>query len=262
MKNLSYLFLLLPFSLLLNACTEPAVEQTEEIVEEIEAIAEEKSDAIPVVEIEAGAFELPSLNYSYHALEPSIDALTMETHYSKHHAGYTKKLNKAVEGTEFADMRIEEVLKNLDLSNAALRNNAGGYYNHNLFWEVMSPNGGGEPKDGAFKEDLMNTFESFENFKSVFSSAAGSRFGSGWAWLYINKDGKLAIGSTANQDNPLMSGLEISGFPILGLDVWEHAYYLNYKNKRGDYIDAFFDVLNWDAVEAKYTKFKEYKESK
>jgi Fe-Mn family superoxide dismutase len=262
MKKLSYLFLLLPFYLFLNACTEPAVEQTEEIVEEIEEIAEEKSDAIPVVEIEKGAFDLPSLNYTYHALEPHIDAVTMETHYSKHHAGYTKKLNKAVEGTDFAEMRIEDVLKKLDLSNAALRNNAGGYYNHNLYWEVMSPNGGGEPKDGAFKEDLLNTFESFENFKTAFSSAAGSRFGSGWAWLYINADGKLAIGSTANQDNPLMSGLEISGFPILGLDVWEHAYYLEYKNKRGDYINAFFNVLNWDAVEAKYNKYKEYQESK
>ena len=194
------------------------------------------------------AFELPQLDYAYDALEPHIDARTMEIHHSKHHAGYTSKLNAAVEGTEFANMSIEEILGACKDS-PAVRNNGGGFWNHSLFWSVMSPNGGGQPT-GDLADAIDAAFGSFDAFKEAFSKAAATRFGSGWAWLCVN-DGKLEVCSTANQDNPLMVG-ECGGSPILGLDVWEHAYYLNYQNRRPDYINAFFSVINWDKVSANF----------
>ena len=191
------------------------------------------------------AFELPDLPYAFDALEPHIDARTMEIHHGKHHAGYTSKLNAAIEGTDLEGLSIEELIKNHS-DKAAIRNNGGGYYNHNLFWAVMSPNGGGQPS-GSIAEAINASFGSFEAFREKFSSAAASRFGSGWAWLCVNGGG-LEICSTANQDNPLMPDAGCSGIPILGLDVWEHAYYLNYQNRRPDYISAFYDIINWDEV--------------
>ena len=200
------------------------------------------------------AFELPKLQYSYDALEPYIDAKTMEIHYGKHHNGYTNNLNNAISGTELESKTIEEILKNLDLDNMALRNNSGGYFNHNLFWEIMGPNCGGNPS-GEISEAINSNFNSFENFKEEFKKAAATRFGSGWAWLCLLGDGKLEICSTPNQDNPLMEN-SCGGNPILCLDVWEHAYYLNYQNRRPDYIEAFFSLINWDEVNSKYLNFK------
>ena len=197
------------------------------------------------------AFELPKLNYSYDSLEPHFDSKTMEIHHGKHHAGYTNNLNNAISGSELENHSIEEILKNLNMDNSALRNNAGGYYNHNLFWNILSPNGGGKP-NGNLLESINQNFESFENFKNEFSKAAATRFGSGWAWLCIHENGKLEICSTANQDNPLMPGIGCGGFPILAIDVWEHAYYLNYQNRRPDYINAFFNLINWDQVNESY----------
>ena len=197
------------------------------------------------------AFELPKLNYSYDSLEPHIDSKTMEIHHGKHHAGYTNNLNNAISGSELENHSIEEILKNLNMDNSALRNNAGGYYNHNLFWNILSPNVGEKP-NGKLLESINQNFESFENFKNEFSKAAATRFGSGWAWLCIHENGKLEICSTANQDNPLMPGIGCGGFPILAIDVWEHAYYLNYQNRRPDYINAFFNLINWEKVNEKY----------
>ena len=195
------------------------------------------------------AFELPQLPYAYDALEPHIDARTMEIHHSKHHAGYTSKLNAAVEGTEFEGKDIETLLRDHS-DNGAVRNNGGGFWNHNLFWACMSPNGGGQPS-GALGEAIDRDFGSFDAFKDAFAKAAATRFGSGWAWLCVN-DGKLEVCSSANQDNPLMPGVGCGGHPILGLDVWEHAYYLNYQNRRPDYINAFFEVVDWNAVGARF----------
>jgi len=197
------------------------------------------------------AFELPKLNYAFDALEPNIDAKTMEIHYGKHHNGYTNNLNNIISGTDNEGKSIEDILKSLDLENNGLRNNGGGFYNHNLFWEIMGPNGGGEPS-GEISESINSNFGSFENFKEEFSKAAATRFGSGWAWLCAHPDGKLEICSTANQDNPLMPN-GCGGNPILCLDVWEHAYYLNYQNRRPDYINAFFNVINWDEVNNRLT---------
>ena len=197
------------------------------------------------------AFELPKLPYDHNALEPHIDARTMEIHHGKHHNGYTTNLNNAIAGTDQEGKSIEDILTGLDLSNAAVRNNGGGYYNHSLFWSTMSPNGGGAPS-GALAEAIDAAFGSFDAFKDAFSKAAATRFGSGWAWLCVHKGGKVDVCSTPNQDNPLMPGIGCEGFPILGLDVWEHAYYLNYQNRRPDYIAAFFNVVNWDAVSALY----------
>jgi Fe-Mn family superoxide dismutase len=196
------------------------------------------------------AFELPRLAYSYSALEPHIDARTMEIHHSKHHQAYTTNLNNAIAGTALEHASIEEILKNCS-DKPAVRNNGGGYWNHNLFWEIMSPNGGGEPT-GALSEAIVRDFGSFEGFKDLFSKAATTRFGSGWAWLCVT-DGKLEVCSTANQDNPLM-GEGCKGTPILGLDVWEHAYYLNYQNRRPDYINAFFNVIDWGIVGVKFAQ--------
>jgi len=194
------------------------------------------------------SFKLPELNYSYDALEPHIDAKTMEIHHSKHHNGYTTNLNNAIEGTEMQNQSIEEICKSENLS-GAVRNNGGGYYNHCLFWDILSPNGGGEPKDEV-GEAISSSFGSFENFKNEFAKAAATRFGSGWAWLCV-KNGALDICSTANQDNPLMLD-QCGGTPILALDVWEHAYYLNYQNRRPDYINAFFNVINWEEVNKRF----------
>lgn len=201
------------------------------------------------------AFEQPKLKYAFDALEPSIDKETMEIHYGKHHAGYTKKLNAAVEGTDLEGKNIENILMNLDKSNSAVRNNGGGFFNHNLFWEVMSPNGGGKPS-GDLESAIEEKFGSFEAFKEEFAKAAAGQFGSGWAWLCVHDGGKVEICSTPNQDNPLMPGIGCGGTPILGLDVWEHAYYLKYQNKRPEYIDAFFNVVDWEEVASKYAKGK------
>ena len=197
------------------------------------------------------AFELPELSFAHDALEPHIDTKTMQIHHGKHHAGYTAKLNAAVAGTDLEGKSIVEILRGLDMSNGALRNNGGGYFNHNLFWEVMSPNGGGAP-EGELASASNDAFGSFEAFKDAFSAAAATQFGSGWAWLCVNKEGKLEVCSTPNQDNPLMPGVNCEGTHILGLDVWEHAYYLNYQNRRPDYIEAFFNVINWEKVASLY----------
>ena len=197
------------------------------------------------------SFQLPDLNYGFDSLEPHIDAKTMQIHHGKHHAGYTSKLNAAVEGTDLEGKSIEDLLSNLDLSNSAVRNNGGGYYNHCLFWEIMSPNGGGSPS-GSLLDAIEKAFGSFDEFKAEFSKAAATRFGSGWAWLCAHSDGSLENCSTANQDNPIMNGRGCGGSPILGLDVWEHAYYLNYQNRRPDYINGFFNVIDWAKVEEKY----------
>ena len=199
------------------------------------------------------AFELPSLNYSFDALEPHIDTKTMQIHHGKHHAGYTNNLNNAIKGTDLETMSIETILAELDLNNTAVRNNGGGFFNHSLFWNVMSPNGGGIPS-GDLASAINDSFGSFDEFKSTFSKAAGTRFGSGWAWLCVHPGGKLEVCSTPNQDNPLMKGVGCGGQPILGLDVWEHAYYLNYQNRRPDYISGFFNVINWGFVSELYSK--------
>ena len=198
------------------------------------------------------SFTLPKLDYSYDALEPHIDARTMEIHHSKHHQGYTNKLNAAIEGSENESKDILDILKNLDMNNSAVRNNGGGYYNHCLFWEIIGPNCGGSPS-GKLADAINKDFGSFDEFKSKFSAAAATRFGSGWAWLCVDSDGGLEVCSTANQDNPLMPG-ECGKTPILCLDVWEHAYYLNYQNRRPDYIDAFFNIINWEVVAKMYVK--------
>ncbi len=201
------------------------------------------------------SFELPKLNYAYDALEPHIDARTMEIHHGKHHNGYTSKLNAAIEGTDLEGKSIEDILANLDMSNAGVRNNGGGFYNHRLFWEVMSPNGGGAPS-GELADAINAGYGSFEGFKDAFSKAAATQFGSGWAWLCVHAGGKVEVCSTPNQDNSLMPGVGCGGTPILGVDVWEHAYYLNYQNRRPDYINAFFNVINWDVVSEKYASNK------
>ena len=200
------------------------------------------------------AFELPDLPYAHDALEPHIDARTMEIHHGKHHAAYTSKLNGAIAGTDMEGKSIEDLLAN-NSDNGAVRNNGGGFYNHNLFWTVMSPNGGGTPS-GDLAEAIDAAYGSFDNFKTEFSNAAATRFGSGWAWLCVHTGGKVEVCSSANQDNTLMPGVGCGGTPILGLDVWEHAYYLNYQNRRPDYINAFFDVINWDEVSKRYAAGK------
>ena len=199
------------------------------------------------------SFQLPDLSYDHDALEPYIDTKTMQIHHGKHHSGYTTKLNAAIEGTDLEGKSIEEILKTLDMSNSAVRNNGGGYYNHCLFWDIMSPNAGGLPT-GDLEEAVNKSFGSFEEFKSKFSAAAGTRFGSGWAWLCVHSNGDLEVCSTANQDNPLMEGVGCDGHPILGIDVWEHAYYLSYQNRRPDYVNAFFNVVDWSKVEENFIR--------
>ena len=201
------------------------------------------------------AFKLPELGYAYDALEPNIDARTMEIHHTKHHNGYTTKLNGAIEGTDLEGKSIEDILTNLDMSNSAVRNNGGGFYNHSLFWTVMNPEDKGY-LSGELKDAIEAAFGSKEKFMDAFSNAAATQFGSGWAWLCVHKGGKVEVCSTPNQDNPLMPGVSCGGTPILGLDVWEHAYYLNYQNRRPDYNDAFFKVINWNEVERRYAEAK------
>jgi len=249
MRNLALIFISL-IVLMTIGCNN---NKLEEVVEVPLPAAEEKITIGNPEDVKAieGAFEMLKLPYPYDALSPNIDALTMDLHYSKHYLTYTNKLNKAVAGTELESLPIEEILRKLDVNNTELRNNAGGYYNHNVFWESMTPKAGGEPKDTlaiAVKRD----FGSFEEFKTQFEMAANNQFGSGWAWLVTDKSGKLQVTSTSNQDNPLMPNAVIRGIPILALDVWEHAYYLNYQYKRKKYIEAFFEVINWKKVGEKY----------
>lgn len=201
------------------------------------------------------SFQLPKLPYAYDALEPHIDALTMEIHHSKHHNGYTNNLNNAIAGTDLENKDIMDILENMDMNNGAVRNNGGGFYNHDLFWKVMSPNGGGKPT-GALASAIDAAYGSFDGFKDAFSKAAATQFGSGWAWLCVHKGGKVEVCSSANQDNPIMPGIGCGGSPILGIDVWEHAYYLNYQNRRPDYIKAFFNVINWEEVSRRYEENK------
>jgi len=197
------------------------------------------------------SFELPKLGYAYEALEPTIDAKTMEIHHSKHHQAYVDNLNKAIEGTDLEGQSIEDVCKN-GSEKPAVRNNGGGHFNHSLFWEILTPGGSKEPV-GSVKAAIEN-YGGFEKFKNDFADAAKTRFGSGWAWLVKNADGSVSVSSTPNQDNPLMPVADVKGTPVLGLDVWEHAYYLNYQNRRPDYVAAFFSVVNWDKVEELFNK--------
>jgi len=201
------------------------------------------------------AFQLPDLPYAYDALTPHIDEETMKIHHGKHHAGYTKKLNAAIEGTDAEGKSIEDILANVSNYSVGVRNNGGGFYNHSLFWTVMGPNGGGNP-DGDVGSQINADFGSYDSFKDQFSAAAAGRFGSGWAWLCVDDEGKLMVTSTPNQDNPLMDVVPQNGTPILGLDVWEHAYYLHYQNRRPDYIEAFFNVINWDEVNKRFAGAK------
>lgn len=200
-------------------------------------------------------FELPALPYAFDALEPHVDARTMEIHHGKHHAGYVNNLNKAVEGTEAEGKSLEELMQNMSKYSTAVRNNGGGHYNHSLFWSVMGPNKGGNPS-GELLDAINKQFGSFDKFKEEFATAAATRFGSGWAWLIVKADGSLAVTSTPNQDNPVMDLAEVKGTPVLGIDVWEHAYYLNYQNRRPDYIAAFWNVINWDEVAKRYSEAK------
>lgn len=201
------------------------------------------------------SYELPNLAYDYDALEPSIDAKTMEIHHSKHHQGYTTKFNAAIEGTELENADLEDILSSVSKHSAAVRNNGGGFYNHSLFWSILAPNTGGAPT-GELADAINTAFGSFDAFKEQFEAAAATRFGSGWAWLIVNANGELEVTSTPNQDNPLMDVADAQGTPVLGIDVWEHAYYLNYQNKRPDYISAFWNVVNWEQVAEYYTQAK------
>lgn len=221
----------------------PTENPTEEITTTIGNPADVQVD-------EGGSLKMLGLPYAYNALEPHIDAKTMEIHYSKHHLAYANNLNKAIAGTALEKLSIEEILAQLNPEDKAVRNNAGGYYNHNLFWETIGANKGGTPS-GVLAEAINRDFGSFENFKTQFTDAAMKQFGSGWAWLSVD-NGKLSVVSTANQDNPLMAKLGATKTPILGIDVWEHAYYLNYQNKRKDYVDAFFNIINWEKVSEKF----------
>ncbi|MEN7550215.1 superoxide dismutase [Rapidithrix thailandica] len=199
------------------------------------------------------SFQLPKLSYTYDALEPHIDAQTMEIHHSKHHQAYVTKLNGAVEGTEAAEAPLEDLMKQVSQLSGAVRNNGGGHYNHTFFWSLLSPEGGGAPT-GELGKAIESTFGSFDALKEAFNNAAATRFGSGWAWLIVDENGKLVVTSTPNQDNPLMDVAEVKGTPVLGLDVWEHAYYLKYQNKRPDYINAFWSVINWEQANENFKK--------
>ncbi len=201
------------------------------------------------------SFVLPALPYASDALEPHIDKMTMEIHHGKHHQAYVDNLNKALAGTDAADAKIEDIIKNISKYPMAVRNNGGGHYNHTLYWSIMSPNGGGAPS-GELAAAIEKEFGSFEEFKKKFAEAGATRFGSGWAWLCVKADGNLCVCSTPNQDNPMMDIAECPGTPILGMDVWEHAYYLKYQNRRPDYIGAFWNVVNWTAVAERFAKAK------
>lgn len=249
MKKTNLFLLCFSFTVLLS-CTN---KKLTEVVEVPLPAAEEKMTigSPDDVKAEIGAFEMVKLPYAYDALVPNLDAMTMDIHYSKHYLTYTNNLNRLLVGTEQEKLPIEEILSKMDMSNTDLRNNAGGYYNHSLFWEIMGPKAGGAPTD-TLAVAIKRDFESFENFKTLFQEAASRQFGSGWAWLVTDKAGKLQVTSTSNQDNPLMPQMPIKGTPILALDVWEHAYYLNFQYKRKNYIDNFFNVINWQKVNEKY----------
>jgi len=250
MKKSKFLLLCFSIAAAISSCNN---KKLTEVVEVPLPAAEEKMTIGHPEDVKAdeGAFKMLALPYEYDALAPSIDAATMEIHYSKHYLTYTNNLNKVIVGTDKETLPIEEILSKLDMSNSDLRNNAGGFYNHNIFWESMAPKAGGTPKD-TLAIAIDRDFGSFENFKAAFQDAASKQFGSGWAWLVTDKAGKLQVTNTQNQDNPLMPGMAVKGFPILALDVWEHAYYLNYQYKRKNYIDAFFNVINWKKVNERY----------
>lgn len=244
-----FVYIICGFSLLLS-CNNKKLTEVVEVP--LPAAAEKVTLGNPDdVLADPGAFAMVKLPYSYDALAPHIDALTMDIHYSKHYLTYTNNLNRALDGSEFQKLPLDEILTKLDMSNANLRNNAGGYYNHNIFWESMTPNGGGEPT-GALAAAIVKDFGSFADFRVAFEGAASRQFGSGWAWLVVDRTGKLQVTSTANQDNPRMPQALVPGRPILALDVWEHAYYLNYQYRRSKYIDAFFNVINWKLAGEKY----------
>ena len=250
MKKIILLLLCTIFTISNSSCKR---KKYTEVVEVPLPTAEEKMTigTPDEVKAEAGAFEISKLDYNYDALAPNIDAMTMELHYSKHYLTYTNNLNRALAGTEQENIPIEDIFKKLDMSNSDLRNNLGGYYNHTLFFSIMSPKAQDKPKDtlaGAIDKD----FGSFDNFKTKFEDAASKQFGSGWVWLVLDKSGKLQVTNTQNQDNPLMPNAEIAGTPLLAIDLWEHAYYLNYQYKRKKYIEAFFKVINWKKVGEKY----------
>lgn len=245
-------YLFLPLAIAVLSCQNKKLEEVVEVPlpTQQEKIAVGNPDD---VKADAGSFEVEPLGYAYDALSPHIDARTMEIHYSKHYLTYTNNLNRAIAGTEREKLPIEEILKKMDMANAALRNNAGGYYNHNLFWRSVGPKAGGKPTD-TLATAIDSDFGSFDEFKTMFSDAAERQFGSGWAWLVVDRTGKLQITSTPNQDNPLMPQANVPGTPILALDVWEHAYYLDYQYKRKKYIDAFFNVIDWKKVAERYSE--------
>lgn len=251
MKNFNFLIVGLLLATILLSCNNKKLTEVVEVPLPT-TVQEKVSMGIPDdVKANEGAFQLEKLPYSYDALAPNISATTLETHYSKHYLTYTNNLNKALAGSALENLTIEEVLLKLDLNDAAIRNNAGGYYNHTLYWQCMAPKAGGEPKD-ILAEALTKKFISFENFASLFKAEATKQFGSGWVWLIVDRSGVLQITSTQNQDNPLMQNAVVPGTPILALDVWEHAYYLDYQYKRKNYIDAFFNVINWNKVAENY----------
>lgn len=250
MKHNIFLTLSITIAFFLFSCNK---KKYTEVVEVPLPTAEEKvSIGFPEeVVAKQGSFLLEKLPYGYDTLAPSISAQTLEAHYSKHYLTYTNNFNKAVEGTGLENFSIEEVLKKLDLKNTDLRNNAGGYYNHSLYWKSMKPKGGGKPKD-TIASIINRDFGSFENFKTAFTAEANRQFGSAWTWLVVDRYGKLQITSTQNQDNPLMRNAAVPGTPIIALDLWEHSYYLDYQNRRGSYVEAFFDVLNWQFINEAY----------
>ena len=251
MKKTNFILLCFSIILVLQSCNN---KKLTEVVEVPLPSAQEKIAIGNPDDIKAdiGAFEMIKLPYTYDALAPNIDARTLEMHYSKHYLTYTNNLNKAIVGTELEKLPIEGILaKSIANDSTGVRNNAGGYYNHSLFWKCMSPKAGGEPKD-TLAMAIVKDFGSFENFKKQFKNTATKHFGSGWAWLIVDKTGKLQVTSTPNQDNPLMSKVEVSGKPILALDLWEHAYYLDYQYRRKNYIDAFFNIINWPEIEKNY----------
>lgn len=235
--------------------------KNKEEMTEVQVPSATAKDSIPAkgdpksVVANQGAFQMKGLNYGYNDLEPYMDGQTVETHYSKHHLGYCNKLNDAVKGTPLETMSIEEILKGMDLKNSALRNNAGGYYNHNIFWEILAPKAGGRPT-GKIAELINKDFGSFDQFKTQFTDAAKGLFGSGWVWLVYQNDGTLKITTSINQDNPLMPNAEVKGYPLMNIDVWEHAYYLKYKNERPKYIENFWQLVDWSKVEYRLSLIK------
>jgi len=251
MKKTNYILLCFSIILVLQSCNNKKLTEVVEVP--LPAAQEKIAIGNPDdVTADIGTFEMIKLPYTYDALAPNIDARTMEMHYSKHYLTYTNNLNKAIVGTDLEKLTIEEILgKSITNDSIGVRNNAGGYYNHSLFWKCMSPKAGGEPKD-TLAMAIVKDFGSFENFKKQFKNTATKHFGSGWAWLIVDKTGKLHVTSTPNQDNPLMPKVEVSGKPILALDLWEHGYYLDYQYRRKNYIDAFFNIINWPEIEKNY----------